>query len=85
MIDKKLALGCAGRLGIFGSTYPSIIDANGKPNLEKMSRMAGERWDVSLTPIESPRAPKISQTSPPDQSENHEEYSVEASTAIKTS
>jgi hypothetical protein len=78
-------LGCAGLVGIFGSTFPSIIEGNGKPNLEKMSRMAGERRPVSLTPFEAPKAPKISQTSPPDQSENHEEYSVEASAAIRSS
>jgi hypothetical protein len=62
-----LVLGCAGRLGIFGSTYPSIIDTNGKPNLEKMSRMAGERWDVSLTPFEAIKTLGIAQTSPPGQ------------------
>jgi len=32
-----------------------------------------------------PKAPKISQTSAPDQSENYEEYSVEASAAIRSS
>jgi hypothetical protein len=37
-----LVFGCAGRVGIFDWTFPAIIEANVKPNLEKTSRMAGE-------------------------------------------
>jgi len=41
-------------VGIFGSTFPSIIERDSKQNLEKMSRMAGERGVVSVTPFEAP-------------------------------
>jgi len=41
-----LVLGCAGRVGIFGSTFPSIIERNGKQYPEKMSSMAGDRYAV---------------------------------------
>jgi hypothetical protein len=40
-------------------TFPSIIEGDGKPNLEKISRMAGERWLVSLTPFETLKAREI--------------------------
>jgi len=70
---------------VFDSTLSSIIDANAKLNLEKMSRMAGERGDVSLLPFEAPKAPQISRTSPLGQEENHEIYWAEGSAAIRTS
>jgi hypothetical protein len=38
-----------------------------------------------LEAVQALKAPKISQTSPPGQRENHARYSVEASAAIKTS
>ncbi|MDD8031898.1 MAG: hypothetical protein PHQ25_07875 [Acidobacteriota bacterium] len=60
----KLVLGCAGRMGIFGSTFPSTIGGNSKPDLEKISRMAVERRRASLKPFEAPKKPKITQTSP---------------------
>jgi hypothetical protein len=52
--DKHLLFCCAGRVGIFGSTFPSIIEGDSKQNLEKMSTMAGERGVVSVTPFEAP-------------------------------
>jgi hypothetical protein len=40
---------------------------------------------TSAKPLLPSKAPEISRTSPVDKRENHEEYSVEASAAIKTS
>jgi hypothetical protein len=83
--DKHLLFCCAGRVGIFGSTFPSIIEGASKLNLQKMSRMAGERGVVSVMPFEAPKAPDIGQTSPPGLRKDHEKYSAGASAAIRTS
>jgi hypothetical protein len=72
-------------VGIAGSTFPSIIERNGKPELEKMLRLAGERWDVCLTPFEALKAPEITQTSLSGQSGNHEKYSASFWAAIRSS
>jgi hypothetical protein len=42
-------------------TSPSIIEGNGKPELEKMSRIAGGLGDVSLKLGEAQKTPKITQ------------------------
>jgi hypothetical protein len=81
----RLVSGGAGWVGIFGSTFPSIIEEIGEPKLEKMLRIADERWDVCLTPFEAIKAPEITQTSLPCQSGNHEKYSASFSAAIRTS
>ncbi len=72
--NKKLVLGCAGGVGIFGSTFTSTIEGNGKPNLETMSTMAGEPWIVCLTPFEALKAPEIQQTCPFGERGNYEKY-----------
>jgi hypothetical protein len=40
---------------------------------------------MSAKRSEAPKVPKISQTSPPEQREGHEKYSVETSAAINSS
>jgi hypothetical protein len=37
---KKLVIGCAGRVGVFDSTFPSIVEENRKSKLKKISRTA---------------------------------------------
>jgi hypothetical protein len=38
-MKRNLVFGFAGRVGVFDSTFPSIIDGNNKQNPEKMSRL----------------------------------------------
>jgi hypothetical protein len=40
---------------------------------------------MSAKRSEAPKVPKITQTSPPEQREGHEKYSLPASAAIRTS
>jgi hypothetical protein len=37
-MNRNLLFYCAGRVSVFDSTFPSIIEANGKSKLKKMSR-----------------------------------------------
>lgn len=84
-MDKSFLFGCGGRAILLVSIFPSnhrgkvLIMARRFVKDSRKLLIAGQNGAGAL------KAPEITQTYPPGQSEDHEKYSQPASAAIKSS
>jgi len=83
--DKKFLFSGAVLMSVQAPILPRLIAGNNKSMHRPMSNLAQSGGGRSGNRLTRQQAPEISRTSPSGQRENHGEYSVEASAAIKTS